>query len=147
DLTPTEVGLSSSDGPVVLTTTPGAAEALDRSPLVIRLSLSAPLNPSTVLSGKTVRLTLNPTGTFGDGSDQAVKLAKVYYSAAANEIQLSPAAALAPGFYQVWLAGDSSVSSAVVRGSGGAALGQSASTPLGLDFTFTFEVTGVEGVP
>ena len=77
------------------------APSLDRSPLAIRLDLSAPLDPATVVAGQTVRLVYNPAGTFGDGNDVDVGLASVNYSAAANELQLFPARPLAPGSYQV----------------------------------------------
>src|SRR5262249_52408871 len=78
-LTATDLGLLSTDGPVVLATSPGTGSALDRSPLVIRVDLSGPLDPGTVLAGQTVRLTFNSTGAFGDG-DLDVPLTSVSYS-------------------------------------------------------------------
>ena len=39
---------------------------------MIRLDLSAPLDPSTINLGQNVQLISNPNGTFGDGNEQIV---------------------------------------------------------------------------
>src|SRR5262249_23422602 len=103
-------------GPAVPTTDPAPGAVLDAAPLTIRLALSAPLDPSSVVAGQTVRLIFNPNGTFGDGHDQAVALSGTNVSAAADELQLTPAAPLSPGYYKVVLAGNNGSGQAVVTG-------------------------------
>jgi hypothetical protein len=144
-LTATGLALGTAPGPVVLTSDPAAGATLDRSPFVARLNLSAPLDPSTIVPGQTTQLAWNPTGAFGDGNDQAVSLGGVNFSAAANELQLTPAAPLAPGYYRLFLAGDSTANAAVVAGVDGSPLGKTDAHPNGQDFTTTFQVTWVDG--
>src|SRR5262249_42418337 len=134
-LTAADLDLPAGGGPVVLTTTPGPEAALDRPPLAIRLDLSAALDPKTVVAGQTVRLTFKPAGASGPATDKAVALAKVNFTAAANELQLFPTAALAPGFYRVWLYGDTGAHASVLKGPGGVPLGEGPDTPQGQDFT------------
>src|SRR5262249_31776058 len=71
-ITPPDPGLAPTDGPAVLSASPATGQVLGSSPLVIRVDLSKGLDPTTVVAGQTVRLTYNPTGTFGDGQDQDV---------------------------------------------------------------------------
>jgi hypothetical protein len=107
-VTATDLGLTAADGPAVL--------AVESSPLVVRVDLSAPIDPTTVTLDPpgalptdppgTVRLTYNPTGNFGDGNDQIVSLAGFHFSPDAAELQLKPQTPLAPGFYRLFLAGD-----------------------------------------
>jgi hypothetical protein len=136
---------SPTDGPVVLTATPGAGDQLASSPLVLRLDLNTALDSTTVLQGQDVTLTYNPTGQFGDAADQVVPLNSVNYSAVADEVQLFPIDALAPGYYRVFLGGDSSGGQPVLLGANEVPLGSNAAHPAGQDFTLTFHVTGVEG--
>src|SRR5437016_3063473 len=91
-----DLGLGPADGPAVLASDPAAGSTLDRSPTVFRLDLSAAIDPTTVLPGDDVWLAYNPAGTFGDGNDQDVPLNTVHFSDAATELQLTPAAPLAP---------------------------------------------------
>ena len=51
----TDLGLS-GDGPTVLSSDPAAGAVLDSSPLAIRLEMSGPLDPNTILPGQTVQL-------------------------------------------------------------------------------------------
>jgi hypothetical protein len=144
-LSETDLPLAPSDGPVVLAATPAAGDQLGRSPLAVRLDLSTALDPTSVLQGLNVRLTFNPAGTFGDSGDQDVPLNFVNYTPEANELQLFPVDALAPGYYRVDLGGDGSGGQPVLLGADGAPLGADAAHPAGQDFALTFRVTGVEG--
>jgi hypothetical protein len=160
-VTAADLGLSAA-GPAVLAVEPAtsadptAIPAVASSPLVVRVDLSGPIDPTTVTLAQpgalptdpppTVQLTYNPTGNFGDGNDQTVILAGFHFSADAAELQLKPQGVLAPGFYRLVLAGDPQ---------GGAVpvlmdptdtlnLGQDA-THAGQDFTAYFQIDGVEG--
>lgn len=147
DLQLSAAGLNlAGDGPVVLSSNPAAGAQLSSSPLVLRLDMSGAIDPNTVQPDQTVELTFNPTGQFGDGSDQAVALSNVNFSAAASELQLTPQDALAPGYYRIFLAGNSSGGAPVLADLNGTPLGTDAAHPLGQDFSMTFQVTGVEGV-
>jgi hypothetical protein len=141
----TPLDIDPSDGPSVLTSDPPAGAVLDASPFVIRLGFGSALDPTTIVPGQTVSLTYNPSGTFGDGSDQTVALAWTNVGAGGTELQLAPAAPLAPGYYQVFLAGDSSTEPAVVADVNGIPLGANAGQPLGQDFTETFQIDGIKG--
>jgi hypothetical protein len=143
-VTGTDLGLSASDGPVVLTTDPAGGSTLSSSPFVIRADLSGCLDPSTV-SGQTVCLLSNPTGNFGNGSDQAVPLAAVNYSGPAKELQLLPQRPLAPGSYEIVLAGNDSANQPVLRDRAGQALGQTAEDPNGQNFTDKFTIAARAG--
>ena len=59
----TDLGLS-GDGPTVLSSDPAAGAVLDSSPLAIRLEMSGPLDPGTIVPGQTVQLY---SGTGRDG--------------------------------------------------------------------------------
>jgi hypothetical protein len=140
-----DLGLGPGDGPAVLASDPAAGSTLDRSPTMFRLDLSAAIDPTTVLPGDDVSLTYNPAGTFGDGHDRDVPLGTSHFSDAATELQLTPAAPLATGYYRLWLAGDTGANADVVTDADGNPLGAGALHPAGQDFTLTFHVAGVEG--
>jgi hypothetical protein len=125
-----DLGLDPAADPTVLASDPADSSVLDRSPFVLRLALSGPIDPFIVQPGVNVTLTFNPNGTFGDGSDLDVPLAWHNYSATANELQLVLASALMPGHYRLVVMADSY-----------------AGHLLGADFTSTFQVAGVEGNP
>ncbi len=144
-LTETDLPLQATDGPVVLASDPAAGAQLTSSPLVIRLSVSTQIDPNTVQPDQTVRLTYNPTGAFGGPNDVDIPLANVNFTAQANELQLTPQAALTPGYYQVYLAGNSVGGVPVVADLNGTPLGTDATHPQGQDFTETFQVVGVDG--
>jgi hypothetical protein len=144
-LTASDLGLGPADGPVVLTPNPAAGSTLDRSPTVIRLDLSAPIDPTTVMPDDDAWLTYNPAGTFGDGNDQDVPISGVNFSDATTELQITPAAPLAPGYYRLQLAGDTNANFDVVTGPDGTPLGTDDLHPSGQDFTLTFQVDGIEG--
>jgi hypothetical protein len=132
-------------GPSVLASDPAPGTALDSSPLVLRVSLSGDLDPNSISLGDTVWLTYNPNGTFGDGNDLPVALAGSHFDTTAHELQVSPAAPLAPGYYQLYLAGDSSAGFLVLTDPAGDPLGADALHPLGQDTAVNFQVAGVEG--
>jgi hypothetical protein len=144
-LSGTPLDIAPTDGPTVLTSDPAPGAVLDASPFVIRLDLSSALDPTTVVAGQTVSLTHNPDGTFGDGNDQNVPFAWTNVGVGGTELQLAPAAPLAPGYYQVTLAGDSSTEPSVVADLNGNPLGSNAANPLGQDYTETFQVAGIKG--
>jgi hypothetical protein len=137
--------LQSGDGPLVLASSPGSGATLDRSPLVLRVDTSTPLDPSTVLLGQSVRLTYSPSPSFGDGNDQDVSLAGSTVSTTASELRLVPGAPLQPGYYRLFLAGDSTGGGSVLEDSTGTPLGANAAHPNGQDATITFHVACVEG--
>jgi hypothetical protein len=139
-------GPGPGDGPVVLTSDPAPSAVIDASPLVIRLDLSGSLDPSTILPGQTVQLIFNPSGTFGDGNDRSVPLAGTNFSSSINELQLTPEAPLAPGYYKVELAGNTIAGQAVLTAPNSQPLGKNPSHPLGQDFSTTFQVDGIDGV-
>jgi methionine-rich copper-binding protein CopC len=136
----TDLGLS-GDGPTILTSDPPAGAVLDSSPLAIRVELSGPLDPNSIVAGQTVQL----LAVSGD-VETPVALASVNFSAAANELQLFPQAPLAPGQYVVQLAGNSNGDPAVLVDPNGIPLGDDAQDPAGVDESFTFQVAGIDGV-
>jgi methionine-rich copper-binding protein CopC len=145
DLAAAPLAVAPGDGPVVLASAPADGAAVDRSPEVIRLSLSAPIDPGTVVLGDNVRLIANPSGNFGDGNDMDVPLAAFNFSDAAVELQLSPAAPLPPGAYRVLLGGNSTTIDVALATPDGIGLGTDVGHPTGRDLAVTFQVTGVEG--
>jgi hypothetical protein len=146
-LTATDLGFSPNDGPVVLATDPQPGAQLGRSPFLIRVDLSEPLDPNTVSADGTVQLITNPNGTFGDGNDQPVSLASVGLNTSGNELLIAPAAPLSPGYYEVVLAGNSGANPQVLADLSGNSLGADSSQPSGADYSYTFLVTGNEGLP
>ncbi|MEJ7638485.1 MAG: hypothetical protein WKF75_11055, partial [Singulisphaera sp.] len=127
----TELG-SGVDGPTVLAVAPAPDAVLDSSPFVIRLGLSGAPGPSADVSQETVRLVFNPVGAFGNGQDHDVSLPGIYFSSAANELQLTLQAPLGPGFYKIMVAGDDGAEG-------------DADLPLGRTYTSTFRIAGIEG--
>jgi hypothetical protein len=146
-----DAGLGPGDGPVVLTTDPAPYADLASSPFEIRLDLSGALDPTTILPGQNVQLTYNPDGHFGDGSDQPVALSALNpfnFSSAASELQVTPEAPLAPGYYKVTLWGnlDTNPGQPVLAAPGGGLpLGSNAAHPDGQDFSYVFQVNGIDG--
>ncbi len=144
-LSATDLGLSGA-GPTVLSSDPASGAVLDGSPLAIRLEMSGPLNPGTIVAGQSVQLLFRPVGATAGDAGTSVGLSSVNFSAAANELQLFPAAPLAPGDYTVSLAGDSSMDQAVLAAPDGIPLGEDAAHPAGADYSMTFQVDGIDGV-
>jgi hypothetical protein len=150
-LSATDAGPGPSDGPAVLTTDPAAGAVLAASPFEVRLDLSAPLDPATLVPGQDVQLLYNPSAHFGDGNDQPVALSAsnpVNFSSAAGELQITPEAPLAPGYYKVALEGnlDANPGQPVLAAPGGGLpLGSDAADPDGLDFSYVFQVNGIDG--
>ncbi len=139
------------NGPVIFPTPTGTA-VLNSAPLAIYVDLSSPIDPSTVSlqqflgDGASVQLTYNPTGQFGNGNDSPVLLNGFHYAPDAMELQLQPAAPLAPGFYQLTLAGNSSTGNQVLMDPTDTVdLGQNAANPTGQDFTTTFRIAAAPG--
>jgi hypothetical protein len=151
-ITAADLGIEPTDGPAVLAADPQPGATLDRSPFLIRVDLSEPLDPNTVSAGGTIQLISNINGTFGDGNDETVNsagaslLANASLNTAGNELLLAPSAPLTPGYYKVVLAGNTSTNSQVLADLNGVALGTSSSQLSGADFTFTFQIAGNEGL-
>jgi methionine-rich copper-binding protein CopC len=137
----TDLGLSGS-GPTVLSSDPAAGAVLDSSPLAIRLEMSGPLDPNTILPGQTVQL----FSSSDNGSGSSVALASVNFSTTAAELQLFPLAPLGPGNYVIQLTGDSSTGQPVLADPDGVPLGEDAGHPSGADESFAFQVAGIDGV-
>lgn len=116
--------LNLGSGPVVLSTTPAPGTTLAASPLVLRVDLNTAPDASTVIPGETVRLMASADGSFTDGMPDVAFTA--YVSTVGSELQVTPSAPLAPGFYRLFLAGNGSLLS-------------------GEDFSTTFQVAGNEG--
>ena len=148
-LTTSDAGLASDAGPTVLASDPAPLAALSASPLVLRLETSAPVDPATLVPDQTVWLTYNSTGDFGGPGDVDVPIGFVTFDSTPDglqELQVTPAAPLAPGYYRLRLAGDPTANVAVVAGLDGTPLGAAPSQGVaGADFTLSFQVTGVEG--
>ncbi|HLQ43221.1 MAG TPA: DVUA0089 family protein, partial [Planctomycetaceae bacterium] len=141
----TSLGLSDTDGPVVLSADPAIDSVQSDSPLVVRVQFSHELDPYTISIDDTVRFTYSSNADFGDGDEVSVPLMMQSFSSAASELQLMPAAPLKPGYYQIHLAGDVDVSSSVLMDFLGQPLGSNADFPNGRDFDFTFQINGSEG--
>ncbi|SIO16732.1 hypothetical protein SAMN05444166_2793 [Singulisphaera sp. GP187] len=137
-----DAGSASTDGPSVLSSDPAPEASLTRAPLVIRIDLSRPLDPSTIEAGRTVQLAYSPDGTFSTEGTQVIPLADLTFSTSACELQLSPAAPLAPGFYRVVLAGTGGLG---LTGVDGTPLGSDHLHLAGQDSIFRFQVVGIEG--
>ncbi len=143
-LTSTDLPIQPGDGPSVLTTEPAPGTVLDSSPLVIRVDLSGPLDPSTINPGQTVQLLCSPSGSSAQNG-QNVPLSAVNFSPAINELQLFPARALPPGRYEVLLVGQSGDGSVGLADPTANPLGADSAHPGGQDFSYTFQVDGIDG--
>jgi methionine-rich copper-binding protein CopC len=141
----TDLGLS-GDGPTVIASDPAPGSVLDSSPPAIRLELSGPLDPNTIIPGQTVQLLYNPDDPSGNAPYTPVALASVNFSAVADELQLFPEAPLEPGNYVVSLAGNSSEDPSVLADPDGIPLGENAQSAAGADESISFQVDGVDGV-
>ena len=136
---------NASLGPAVLSIDPGTGTELAASPFAIRIDFNAPLDPGTIGPDQSVRVLFNAAGTFGDGTDAPVALASYNLSTSGRELQLFPAAALKPGYYDILVAGDTRANAAVLAGLDGVPVGTDDGHPTGQDYAFSFRITGVEG--
>ncbi len=143
-LTATDLPLSAG-GPVVVSAEPADAASLAGSPLVLRVALSADLDPATLAPGQSVVLEYSPDPTFDDGNDATLPIANVNFTGNAKELQITPNAPLDVGYYRLTLAGDAASHDVVLRGLDGTSLGMSDAAPDGTDFVTTFRVAGAEG--
>jgi hypothetical protein len=139
-----DLGLRSSDGPVVLATDPASGANLNRSPFIIRIDLSTGLDARSIRLGHNAQLSY--TGANGiSPKREPVALASAYFDQAAGELDLTPAAPLRPGDYSLLLAGDRSAGQESLVDPAGNPLGKSQLHPAGADFTLSFRVDGVKG--
>ncbi|HYT88170.1 MAG TPA: DVUA0089 family protein, partial [Gemmataceae bacterium] len=123
-LTATDLASAGAVPPVVLgadtTAGPAPGATTDRSPAMVYLNLSGPLDPS-------VQYDLNITLTAAGDSTNLV--GNYNFSFDANELAIAPSKALAPGDYDLGIA----------------ALSNSGLPALDQDYTFHVHVTGIEG--
>ena len=147
--------------PAALSSAPAANVSLTSSPLAFRFDLSGPLDPGTIVPGQTVRLIFSPSGQFDqDGQDISLTVnfspaiedapppdsrGAVLHDQGLNELQLFPASPLAPGHYEVILAGRSDNGSLALADPNGNDLGADADHSAGQDIAFPFQVVGIEG--
>ena len=146
-----DLNLDPLDGPAVVSLEPHAGTVQGYSPLVLRVSFQEALDVATLPVDLEfedwVQLRYHPAGTFGDGSESVVPLAALEFSDSVNELRLTPRTALAPGYYEITLGGDSLTRPMVLRDLSGIPLGATAAVPDGADFVATFQVEGSEGIP
>lgn len=135
-ITATDLGIDPADIPSVLISEPANAAVLNASPFVLRVGFSAPLDPNSVLADQSVQLFFHPDGTFGDGNELPVMLAAANLNTAGDEIQVLPMAPFGPGYYRLFVAGDSGNAMFVTDLAG---------NPLGQDVTLDFQIDGREG--
>jgi len=138
------LGLSPSNGPVVLATEPAAGADVDRSPFVVRIDFSTALAARSIHLGSNVQLRLM-AGTQTGVNPQPVPLASTSFDPIADELDLVPAAPLGPGSYEIFLAGDASSDLDPLMDPLGKPLGQSGPHPIGRDFTSSFRISGIKG--
>ncbi len=131
-------GLDPTAGPVVLASDPADQAVLARAPSVLRIDLSGALDTDTTPADQIVHLTYSPDGTF-DGSEPDLPLADVEFSAGTDEILLTPAAPLAPGYYSLSLLPPDGMDLSGPWPTDGSPV------PLLQPWTITFQVSGVEG--
>jgi hypothetical protein len=153
-LTATNLPSGFNIGPTVLAADPAGNAILNRSPLIVRLDFSEPIDPTQIVLGWNVRLIYNAKGTFGDGHDNDIQLTGSNFSpdltqgpsqSTANELQLTLPSALIPGYYKVFLAGDATKNVPVLTDLNGVALGTDPTHLSGSDYTMTFQVNGIDG--
>jgi hypothetical protein len=153
-ITGQDLGFTSANGPGVLATglltypdfTPPASNlngaaanaVVGRSPFVIRVDMSTALDPNTINPGSTLQLTDITTG-------QSIAVT-AYFDATVNELKILPAAPLPPDQYQLTLSGNNSGGAPVIADLAGNPLGATSGNPAGQDYTFTFQITGSEGI-
>ena len=164
-ITTTSAGIAASDGPAVLTVDPAPGSTLARSPFVIRVDLSGALDPGTFnfaapgqdpsvyanpASGQTIELRYSATGDFSPGNYSDIPITPNFspnINTPTNELQIVPAAPLAPGIYQLFLAGNSNGGiNPVLADLTPLPLGSNSQNPNGADFISTFQINGIDGV-
>ncbi len=145
DIAATSLGLSDTDGPMVLSADPAIESVQSDSPLVVRVQFSHELDPYSIVMDDTVRFIYSPNADFTDGDEMSVPLLMQSFSSAASELQLMPFSALKAGYYQIHLSGSWDTSASVLMDFMGQPLGSNADFPNGRDFDFTFQINGSEG--
>lgn len=145
DIATSPIATAPDSGPVVLRTEPAAGAVLASSPFALRVSFASALDPSTfsfdaTAEGQTIQLSRSTNARFTRA--EAVPLAWVNFSTTINELEIAPAAALAPGYYRLTLLGNSRLHAEVVRDLDGRPLGQNERAKEGTDGVITFRVLG-----
>jgi hypothetical protein len=141
----TPTGIQPGDGPAVLASDPAPGSHLASSPFQLRVALSGPVDPSTLLPGDTVDLRYSPDGSFsGKNVTDLSGGTVVGFDQATNQIVVTPPGPLAPGYYQVFLAGNAGQHTDVLLGldANSTPLGENSLHPHGQDGVLSFQVTG-----
>ncbi len=127
-----------------------AVPQLSASPLLLRVELSASVDPNSLAADADVVLFYSPTPDFTDpAAAQVFGIQTTFIDApgAVKELQVTPPGPLAPGYYQLVVQGNAAANPLVVTSlDGSTLLGQNADNPDGQDYAFTFHVAGNEGV-
>jgi hypothetical protein len=145
-LSSTAINLAPGAGPVVLRTDPGATP-LSFGPQILRASLSGPIDPTTLQQDITVQLYYDATDPFTSSAGAQLSVGSVNYDASALEVQATPAAPLAPGYYRLALLGNLDAHAQVIETADATPipLGASNSARDGQDYSTIFHVTGILG--
>lgn len=165
-VTAEDAGIAATDGPAVLTVDPATDSVQAAAPFLIHVALSGQLDPATFVaaapgqapstyanpaSGQTVELRYNSKAdSFASGQYVDIPITP-NFSNNLDELLIGPAAPLAPGYYQLFLAGDSTNAApalATLANTNGNRLflGQNGQNPNGANFTADFQINGIEGV-
>jgi len=94
----------------VLAADPQPGASLDRSPFLIRVDVSEPLDPGTFprVPGSSVQLISNANGTLATAPTRSSTWPAQFNTDGTEPLRIAPAAPLGPGYYKVVLAGDTS---------------------------------------
>jgi hypothetical protein len=147
-----DAGIQPGDGPAVLSADPGPGALVSASPLVLRLELSDSIDQFTLQPDVNVVLNYSATGDFTNPANftQLTGVSVLYddVPGGLKEVQVTPAAPLGPGFYQLVLEGDENQhpGNAILDVNDVNPLGFNAANQSGQDYAFTFHVTGSEGI-
>ena len=130
--------------------TPATEPKLSASPLLLRVELSSAIDPNTLIPDANVVLNYSQTDPLADPAAVTTQMfgIQVNFDDAVNELQVTPAAPLAPGYYQLVIQGDTTLhdpSQIVLAPDDLTPLGANGNHPGGQDYTLTFQVTGSEG--
>lgn len=126
-------------GPTVLTSDPSIGALLPSSPMVLRLDFDRPLDPST-LDSTTVQLLYSTDSSFSAPTEPYAL--RLHFSPNVYELQITPSAPLAAGYYRLILKGAGP--GPVITDISGEARGGNNLTA-GANKTFSFQVLGSEG--
>jgi hypothetical protein len=146
-LTAIPLALASSDGPVVVNANPAQGSALAASPFLLRVDFSSAIDPSSLNPGTNIRVLYSAKPFTDPGQTTQIGISGVNLGLGGMELQIAPSAPLVPGYYQIFLAGNTDSTPGVLVGLNHATLGANAGHRHGQDATISFQITGNEGKP